>query len=142
MSDVDITNVQPHMKINFNQTYQVPLTDIGAELVQMIKDRDYHSIAERFAYALAYDKPIVEAITADIDFCLVGEQRSATICQASEARILVSYFTQENGSNLFGLVECFMPLNQDTGELLATLIVTASNQEYHVCLEDIAYIAQ
>lgn len=141
MSDVDSVNVQPHMKINFNQTYQVPLTDIGGELVRMIKDRDYHSIAERFAYALAYDRPILDAIVADIDFCLVGEERSATICQASEANILVSYFKQENGSNLIGLVECFMPLNQDTGKLLATLIITASDQEYHVCLEDIAYIA-
>jgi hypothetical protein len=80
------------MKITYDETYQASLTDIGAELVRMIKDRDYHLIAERFAYALAYDRPIAEAIASDIDFCLVGEGRSSVIGLAHEPRIQVSYW--------------------------------------------------
>jgi hypothetical protein len=129
------------MKITYNQTYQAPLTDIGAELVRMIKDRDYNLIAERFAYALAYDRPIAEAIASDIDFCLGGEGRSSVIGLAHEPRIQVSYFGQPNGSGLFGLVECFLQLDNDTGELLATLIITNEDQAYFACLEDLAYVA-
>lgn len=129
------------MKITYNQTYQAPLTDIGAELVRMIKDRDYNLIAERFAYALAYDRPIAEAIASDIDFCLGGEGHSSVIGLAHEPRIQVSYFEQPNSSGLFGLVECFLPLENDTGELLATLIITKEDQAYYVCLEDLAYVS-
>lgn len=129
------------MKITYNQAYQAPLTDIGAELVRMIKDRDYHLIAERFAYALAYDRPIAEAIASDIDFCLGGVGRSSVIGLAHEPRIQVSYFEQPNGSGLFGLVECFLPIENDTGELLATLIITKEDQAYYACLEDLAYVS-
>ncbi len=107
----------------------------------MIKDRDYHLIAERFAYALAYDRPIAEAIASDIDFCLGGEGRSSVIGLAHEPRIQVSYFGQPNGSGLFGLVECFLQLDNDTGELLATLIITNEDHAYYACLEDLTYVS-
>lgn len=129
------------MRIPYDQTYQAPLADIGAELVQMIKDRDYCLIEERFGYARAFDRPLVEAVAADIDVCLIGEGRSAVIGQTNEARILVKYFKQPNRPNLFGLVECFLPLDQDTGELLAELIITSKDQEFYVCLEDVTYAA-
>ncbi|MBR7800108.1 hypothetical protein [Undibacterium fentianense] len=129
------------MRISYDQTFQTPLADIGAELVRMIKDRDYILIAERFGYAKAFDRPLAEAIATDIDFCHIEEGRTAVISLANEARILVKYFKQPNSSNLFGLVECFLPLEQDAGELLAELIITIKDQEFYVCLEDVSYIA-
>jgi hypothetical protein len=107
----------------------------------MIKDRDYSLIAKRFGYALAFDRPLIEAVATDIDSCLVGEGRSAVIGLVNEAQILVGYYKQPNSSNLFGLVECFLPLDQDAGKLLATLIVTTAGQEFYVGLEDVSYVA-
>jgi hypothetical protein len=130
------------VKITYDQTYQTPLAEFGVELVRMIKDRAYALISDRFGYALAFDRPLADAIASDIGFCLTGEGRSAIIDMAKEARILVKYFKQPNDANLFGLVECFLPLEQDTGELLAELIVTTSkHNEFHVCLEDVSYAA-
>ena len=130
------------MKITYAQTFQAPLAEFGAELVRMIKERAYAEISDRFGYALAFDRPLVEAIESDIAFCLTEEGRCAIIDTAKDARISVKYFEQPNDANLFGLVECFLALNQDTGELLAELIVTtARHNEFHVCLEDVSYAA-
>jgi hypothetical protein len=129
------------MRITYDQTYQIPLAEFGAELVQMIKARDYDLIADQFGYARAFDRPPADAVASDIAFCLTGEERSAGVGLASKARILVKYFKQPNSSNLFGLVECFLPLDHDSGELLAELIVTTKDQEFYVCLEDVSYAA-
>jgi len=127
------------MRITYDQTYQIPLAKFGAELVQMIKARDYDLIADRFGYARAFHRPLADAVASDIGSCLTDEERSAVIDLASEARILVKYFKQPNSLNLFGLVECFLPLNHNSGELLAELIVTTKGQIFHVCLEDVSY---
>ena len=129
------------MKITYDQTFEKPLADFGVELVQMIKDRAYDLIAERFGYALAFDRSHAMAIASDIDLCLTGDGRSATLAVANEARILVKYFKQPNDANLFGLVECFLSLAQDSGELLAELIVTTNGNDYYVSLEDVSYAA-
>jgi len=129
------------MKITYDQTYQTPLAEFGAELVRMIKACAYTEISARFGYAVAYDRPPPDAIESDIGYCLGGEGRSATIAMAAEARIFVKYFKQPNDCGLFGLVECFLPLDRDTGALLAELIVTTHQDEFHVCLEDVSYAA-
>jgi hypothetical protein len=71
----------------------------------------------------------------------MGDGRSAVINLVYEARILVKYFKQPNSSNLFGLVECFLPLDQDSGELLAELIVTTKENKFYVGLEGVSYAA-
>lgn len=126
------------MQINYDQTQPKLLTAIGKELVHLLKRREYEVIVERFSYALAGGRPLVQALTCDVEACLCNEQRSARIALAAEARIKVNYFKQPNSANLFGLVECFLPLDFDHGELLATLIVTTENQQYYVTLEDIS----
>lgn len=127
------------MKITYDQTYPTPLAKFGDELVQMIRDGDCNLIADRFGYALAFGRPLARALATDIDFRLNDEERSAIISKANDARILVKYFKQPNSSNLFGLVECFLPLENDHGELLAELIVTTKDQEFFICLENISY---
>ena len=129
------------MEISYKQTFQEPLTAFGTEVVQMIRDRAYAKIAERFGYARAFDRPQADAIASDIDLCLTGDGRSATLDTANEAQISVKYFKQPNDANLFGLVECFLPLSQDSGGLLAELIVTAKNKQYHLVLEDVSHAA-
>jgi hypothetical protein len=129
------------VKITYDQTFEKPLAHFGAELVQMIKDRTYDLIAGRFGYALAFDRSHADAIASDIELCLTEEGRTGALSPTREARILVKYFKQPNDSNLFGLVECFLPLDQDGGELLAELIVTISDNDYYVTLEDVSYAA-
>jgi hypothetical protein len=129
------------MKIAYDQTFETPLANFGAELVRMIKHRTYGLIADRFGYARAFARPLADAIASDIGCCLTEEGRSAIIALASDARISVKYFKQPNRLNLFGLVECFLPLEQDSGELLAELIVTTTGDKYYVCLEDVSYAA-
>lgn len=125
------------MQINYDQTYPKPLTAIGQELVHLLKKRDYGVIVERFSYALAGNRPHAQALACDVEACLCNEDRSAHFALAAQARIVVNYFKQPNSSNLFGLVECYIPLDHDHGELLATLIVTTENQQYYVELEDV-----
>lgn len=127
------------MEITYDQTYEEPLANFGAELVQMIKGRDYHRVSDRFGYAMAYGRPLADAVASDIEHCLTSEGRSATVEQSHDARILVKYFKQPNDCNLFGLVECFLPLDQDGGELLADLIVTTKENKFYICLEDVSY---
>ena len=129
------------MRIAYDQTYEAPLANFGSELVRMIKDRNYDQICNRFGYALAFGRPLADAVASDIELCLMGDGRSAVINLAYEARILVKYFKQPNSSNLFGLVECFLPLDQDSGELLAELIVTTKENKFYVGLEGVSYAA-
>jgi hypothetical protein len=53
----------------------------------------------------------------------------------------VKHFKQPNDANLFGSIECFIPLEQDNRELLAELIGASKNKKYHLILEDISYEA-
>ncbi|WP_250626264.1 hypothetical protein [Pinirhizobacter soli] len=129
------------MRITYDETYEGPLAIFGSELVQMIKGGDYDRISDRFGYALAFDRPPADAIAVAIKRCLTGDGRSAVINLDAEARILVKYFKQPNSINLFGLVECFLPLDQDEGEMLAELIVATAEGKFHVGLEDISYAA-
>jgi hypothetical protein len=129
------------MEITFDQTYEEPLANFGAELVQMLKDRNYSGISDCFGYRMAYDRPLIDAIASDIEQSLTSEGRTAVINQSFGARILVNYFKQPNSSHLFGLVECFLPLDEDSGELLAELIVTTKDNKFYVGLEDVSYAA-
>jgi hypothetical protein len=129
------------VKINYDQTFQKPLTAFGQQLVQMLKDRNYLEIAGHFGFALAFDKPPAEAVAYRIVNCLTGDGRQASIARADEARISVKYFEQPNELSLFGVVMCFLPLEHDDGELMAELIVSTSKDEFHLWLEDISYAA-
>jgi hypothetical protein len=126
------------MRIAYDQTYEAPLANFGSELVRMIKDG---RLRRRLTYALAFGRPLADAVASDIELCLMGDGRSAVINLVYEARILVKYFKQPNSSNLFGLVECFLPLDQDSGELLAELIVTTKENKFYVGLEGVSYAA-
>lgn len=129
------------MKITYEQTFPVPLTDFGSELAGMIKDCRYGEIADRFGYVRAFDRPSANAISSDILHCLSADGRHAAIRVISEPRISVKYFEQPNNLHLFGLVECFLALEQDDGELLAELVVSEKGREFHLLLEDVSYMA-
>ena len=129
------------MEIPYDQTYEGSLANFGAELVQMIKDHDYCGVSDRFGYAIAHGRPLADAVACDVEHWLTSEGRSATVDRFHDARISVKYFKQPNDCNLFGLVECFLPLDQDGGELLAELIVTIKEDKFYICLEGVSYAA-
>lgn len=127
------------MKITYDQTFQAPLSNLGSDLVSMIKDRDYAQIADQFGYAVAFGRPLKDAIASDIAGCLNTEDRCDVISLESAPRIEVQYFKQPDSVGLFALVECFLPLDQDSGELVLELVITNKDQEYYVMLEGISY---
>ena len=127
------------MKITYDQTFKEPLAEFGADVVRMIKCSDYARIADQYGYALAYDRPLADAIAADVDTCLNSDGRSASVAKDKEPRISVSYFKQPDSVALFGLVKCLLPLDQGEGQLLVELIVSTNDTEFHLWLEDVSY---
>jgi len=128
------------MKLSDDQTDSVSLSALGSEAVRLIKDARFEELANRFGYALAFGEEPATAIEDEIVRCLSGDGRAATLANAASARISVKYF-KPGESFFFALVECFMPLMQDAGEILVELIVTSKGQEKYVCLEQISYAA-
>jgi hypothetical protein len=128
------------MKLLDDQTDLASLFAFGAEAVLLIKAANYQKLADRFGYALAFGKEPSEVIEREIVTCLIAEGRHATIDQSAAAKISVKYF-EPNNSSLFALVECFLPLVQDSGEILIELIVTSKGPDRHVCVEQISYAA-
>jgi hypothetical protein len=127
------------MKISYDQTFQEPLAEFGLEVVSLFKDGNYAVVADRFGYALAYDRAPADALASDVSSCLTEEGRAVVIAQTGQPRISVKYFEQPNELALFGLVECSMPLEADDGALLVELIVSTEKNNFHLWIEDVSY---
>ncbi len=99
----------------------------------MLNQRDFHGLASRFGYALAYGRELAVAIEEDFNRALSEPQE---LNLGKDQTITVNYF-KPNESNLYALVECYIPISQEVTVLLE-LIVTHSGDEYHITLEDIS----
>ncbi len=99
----------------------------------MLLKRDFAGLANRFGYALAWDRTIVEAIETDF-----WRAAAAPNWIASGARqsIEVKYFSP-NATGLFALIECIVPVAENAAVLLE-LIVTGGGDEKHITVEDIS----
>ena len=121
------------MLLTEDQTDQESLLRFGAEAAELLLNRDFHALADRFGYAFAYDREIPEAIEADLAACLAEADRGF---DQTPPRQTVKYF-KPNDANLFAVVECvtWMP---EGPAVLVELIVTRSGEGRHVTLEDIS----
>lgn len=99
----------------------------------MLNQRDFHGLANRFGYALAYGRKLATAIEEDFNRALSEPQEPNL---GKDQTITVQYFNP-NDSNLYALVECYVPISQEITVLLE-LIVTHPDDEYHITLEDIS----
>ena len=97
--------------------------------------RNYSGLANRFGYALAYGRPLSEAIEADF----LSAAASPYKVVPGDKPITVKYF-KPNDTGLFAVVECDVPVATEQVVHLV-LIVIVRGEEKHITLEDISGIA-
>jgi hypothetical protein len=108
---------------------------LGEEVVSLLKKRDFPSLADRFGYALAFERQPATAIEEELETCIaachgLSDQQSAVF-----ASIVVKYFNS-NESGLFALVECIFDAAKGC-PILAELIVSSDGKDKYVTLEQI-----
>lgn len=101
----------------------------------LVTRRDFSTLADRFGYALSHGRNPAQAIEYDFDQCLADAEGPSS---APEQSIKVSYF-KSNDIQLFALVECVLPITR-TASVLVELIVTGSNDDKFITLEQISYV--
>src|SRR5258708_369295 len=110
------------LKLLPTQTDEASLLRLGREVVSLLENRDFHLLAERVRYALAYGKRPAAAIDEALGSCIaecqaLPEGRSSILPSMS-----VKYFKQ-NASGLFAVVECVFVASEGC-PILVELIVT------------------
>src|SRR5271167_675659 len=93
------------MKLLASQIDEVSLCRLGEEVVSLLKKRDFPSLADRFGYALAFERQPATAIEEELQTCIAASQGLPEQQDAEIASIVVKYF-RPNDSGLFALVEC------------------------------------
>ena len=103
---------------------------IGQEVVRMLKERKFCEIAEQYDYALKYGQNAEDAIKNDFESSLnecIGN------IENSNTEITIKKF-EENTTGLDTLIECDIPLEQNSGILVELILSTKGN----IYLEDIS----
>jgi hypothetical protein len=124
------------MKLLPNQTDSGSLSAFGEEARAMLMQHDYSGLANRFGYALAYDR--VPAVAIESDFLSAVASPHNVVSDANSS-IVVKYFAA-NDTGLFAVVKCTVPVADDAAVLLE-LIVTGKGEEKHITVEDISSVA-
>lgn len=127
------------MKLSPSEASEEVLAQQGRELIALFKKGEFGSVAERFGYALAFDRDPAVAIRDELAFC-VAEFQGCKLPETSSAESVVVKYFKPNESNLFAVVECEFEGPRGC-PVLAELIVTANGEEWHVCLEQISIAA-
>lgn len=125
------------MKILDSQCDEVSLAHLGAEAAALLARSEYRELADRFGYALAFDKACAEAIQADVDASLLEGGFFAPLASPGQPDISVRYFKPKDVP-FIALVECRLALAGQSGALLAELIITEKDGERSVTLEQIS----
>lgn len=99
----------------------------------MLKEHDYSGLADRFGYALAYDREPAAAIEADF---LVATASPHKVMPSEQQSVVVKYF-QPNSTCLIAVVECTVPVAEGAAVFLE-LIVGGKGEENHITVEDIS----
>ncbi|WP_266172035.1 hypothetical protein [Dyella subtropica] len=123
------------MLLTEDQTDQQSLLRIGAEAAALLVGRDFCALADRFGYALAYDRKVSDAIEVDLASCLA--QADQELEQATPWQT-VKYF-KPNATNLFAVVE-YVARMPEGPAVLVELIVSGDGSERHITLEDISLV--
>lgn len=120
------------MKLLPTQTDEKSLSALGEEARALLLRRDFAGLANRFGYALAYDRAPAAAIEADF----LSAVASPLTASSSAQPIGVKYFAP-NDTGLFAVVECPVPV-ADGAAVLLELIVAGKGEEKHITVEDIS----
>lgn len=102
----------------------------------MLMQHDYSRLANRFGYALAYDRAPAAALETDF---LNAVASPRNVVSDTHPSIVVKYFAP-NDTGLLAVVECTVPVAAGASVLLE-LIVTGKGEERHITVEDISGVA-
>ena len=102
----------------------------------MLMSHDFIALANRFGYALAFDRDPSVAIETDFLNAVASPHEVAIGTCASTT---VKYFAP-NGTGLFAVIECIIPV-ADEAAILLDLIVTGDGEERYITVEDISGVA-
>jgi hypothetical protein len=97
-------------------------------------------LAERFGYALAFDRDPAAAIGEDLSLCLAQLHAAGFRPAPSRPAVKVRYFAR-NDAGLFALVECVVPTDKGS-DVLLELVLTSKGADKHVSLEQISAAAE
>ncbi len=124
------------MQLLDSQMDAMSLSDLGAEAISFLCSRDFRTLADRFGYALAFDRDAAKAIEEDLAECL-AESRGEVFASRDMRPLATVTFFDPNTTGLFAVVECALPTDDAPG-LLVELVVTARGGHKHLTLEQIS----
>lgn len=125
------------MELLDGQCDEATLSAFGAEVSELIKLGQYRDLADRFGYAVAFERKEVEAIKEDIKRSLLEAGEMATISKSVVPSIRVFCY-KPDAKPFYAAVECTLPLENAAGELLVSLMVFATDRK-RIVLEDVVY---
>ena len=120
------------MKLLPSQTDEASLSAFGETARALLMRHDYSGMANRFGYALAFDRGPSAAIEADF---LSAAASPYKVESGPHLPIAVKYFAP-NDTGLFAVVQCTVPIANGAAVHLE-LIVTERGEEKHITVEDI-----
>lgn len=123
------------MELSADHLDAASLAELGDEARQLLCSGNFIVLAQRFGYALAFDREPADAIREDLASCLAGACASKVILTGLEAP-KVTYF-KPNDTGLVALVECFAPTDNGKAVQLE-VIVTANGKKTHATLEQLS----
>jgi len=122
------------MKLSPSQIDVESLAQFGREAIALVEKRNFTVLAERFGYALAYERDQAKAIESDFSQCIGEAEGPSSVTTQS---IQVKYF-KPNNIPLFALVECVTPVGNDAAVLIDLIVL--GKDEKHIGLEQISYV--
>ena len=122
------------MKLLPSQTDVASLSAFGEEARALLMERNYSGLADRFGYALAYGRPLSEAIEADFLRAAASPYKTVT----GDQPITIKYYgpNKIGGTGLFAVVECNVPV-ADGAVICLDLVVFGHGEEKYITLEDV-----
>jgi hypothetical protein len=126
------------MQITDEQTTPGALADLGSHAIQLLCSGDFSALAQKFGYALAYDRDPASAICDELASSL-AEIGAFALGSPPNEPPSVRYF-EPNDTGLFALVQQRIPTDGN-GHVLLELIVSAQGADKHIVLEQVSATA-
>jgi hypothetical protein len=121
------------MKILPSQADEDSLSALAEEARSMLIRGDYSGLAERFGYALAFDRERVAALEADF----LAAARSPFNFALPERQSIAVNYLKPNSAGLFAVLECVVPV-ADGAFVLLDLVVSGKDEDRHMSVEGIS----
>lgn len=125
------------MKFADDQFNEQFLTSLGEEAGRLLCRRECDTLADVFGYAIARGWPMADAIRQDVTESLRaagGELRLNATPKTS-----IKWF-EPNDTGLLAVIECELPVDGGSGNVLIELVVTATPGWKHITLEQVSCV--